>query len=56
MKCEFVNCIYNKDSACIFDEIEINSLAMCDYCEIGNVPEGDLEEYKNKRFERHPHE
>lgn len=30
MKCELDYCIYNKDSLCILNEIQLNSLGMCD--------------------------
>jgi len=32
MKCENEYCIYNKDYLCILDEINIDSLGMCDSC------------------------
>jgi len=50
MKCEFDYCIYNMGFVCILDEIQINSLGMCETCEIVIVPKEKLEEYKRKRL------
>ena len=38
MKCEFDYCIYNKSFSCIVEEIKINSLGLCDECEIVAIP------------------
>jgi len=51
MNCAFNYCVYNKESICILDDIEINCLGMCEECEIISIPEDRLEEYKNKRIE-----
>jgi len=50
MKCEFDDCIYNRGFACILDEIQIDSLGMCEACEIINVPKENVEKYKTKRL------
>ena len=49
MKCDFDYCIYNKEAICILEEIKINSLGMCDSCEIITLPKESLEKYKNER-------
>ena len=50
MNCEFDYYVYNKEFVCILDEIEINSLGMCDVCEIVTIPEKTLEKYKKVRL------
>lgn len=50
MNCEFNDCIYNKGSSCILDEIQVNSLGMCESCEIVAVPKEILETLKNRRL------
>jgi len=50
MKCEFDYCIYNKESICILDEIQMDSLGMCESCEIVAVPKANLEKYKKQRL------
>jgi len=50
MNCEANYCIYNKNWVCILDKIRINSLSMCDSCEIVTVPGENLEQYKNERL------
>ena len=50
MKCEFNYCVYNKNYKCVFDEISIDSLGMCECCEIVAIPEKNLNIYKNKRL------
>ena len=50
MKCEFDYCIYNKEFTCILDKIQINSLGMCEACEIVTVPEENLKKYKKRRL------
>ena len=37
MTCEFDYCIYNKEFACILDEIQVDSLDMGDSCEIVTI-------------------
>jgi len=34
MKCMLEYCIYNSGFTCILDEIQIDSLGMCDCCEL----------------------
>ena len=51
MICDFDYCVYNKKFTCILDRIQINSLGMCEQCEIVTVPRGNLEKYKKKRLE-----
>ena len=52
MNCEFDYCIYNNVSACILDEIQMDSLGMCDSCEVVTIPEEDLKKYKEERLEK----
>lgn len=39
MKCEYMLCIYHSDNACILDDIEVNSVGMCESCITVNIPE-----------------
>jgi len=50
MKCEFDFCVYNRDFACILDEIQINALGMCENCEIIAVPKTVLDHRKQQRL------
>ena len=50
MKCDYDYCIYNRGLTCIFDEIQINSLGMCEICEVVSISKEDLEEYKRRRL------
>ena len=50
MNCDVEYCIYNKEFTCIFDEVQINSLGMCDECELVSIPEETLEKCKKKRL------
>jgi hypothetical protein len=50
MKCDFTHCIYNKARICLLDEVCIDTLGMCDSCEIVTIPEAELTEYKEKRL------
>jgi len=43
MKCEFLYCIYNQNRNCLLDEIEINSLGMCEECIIVSLDDQFLE-------------
>ena len=52
MTCEFDYCIYNKEYACILDGIQINSLGMCEACEIVAVPGEILEADKAARLKK----
>lgn len=52
MKCDFDYCIYNEDFICILDEIRIDSLGMCESCEIVTVPKESLEKLKKKRLKK----
>lgn len=51
MKCEFDYCIYNKDHSCIFKEIEINQLGMCDDCIMVTISTMSLEILKERQLE-----
>ena len=52
MTCEFDYCIYNKKYACILDKIHMNSLGMCDECEMVTVSEKILEAGKAARLKK----
>ena len=57
MNCALNYCIYNKDHVCILNEIEIDSLGMCESCELVSVPEERIDEecieiYKSKRLDQ----
>jgi len=54
MKCAFDYCIYNKDFFCILDEIEINSIGMCEACIVVSIPEKELQSFKEKELEKYP--
>ena len=50
MKCECDYCVYNRDSTCIIDEIQINSLGMCEEYLIVSLPKVGLRLLKEKRL------
>ena len=50
MNCAFDYCIYNKDSACILEEIEIDFSGVCQTAEVVSIPENKLKEYKDRRL------
>ena len=50
MNCEFDYCIYNKNFMCILDNIEINSLGMCDKCIIVSILDKNLEKLKKSQL------
>ena len=43
MNCDFNYCIYNKEYACILDEIQIDTSGICALCEVVNIPKEDIE-------------
>ena len=47
MKCEFDLCIYNKNSACTLEIIQINACGICDDCEIVTIPKEAIDKYKS---------
>lgn len=51
MYCEFCYCIYNREASCLLYETQINSLGMCELCEIVPIPKEVLERYKDKRLD-----
>lgn len=51
MKCDLNYCIYNKESICILDEIQMNSLGMYDDCIIVSLPEEILKAYKQIKLQ-----
>ena len=51
MKCEFDYCIYNKEYACILDEIQIDALGICASCEIVVIQKEIVEKYKKARLD-----
>ena len=46
MKCACDYCVYNRDSLCILDSPEINSLGMCDSCIVISLDQALLEREK----------
>ena len=52
MTCKFDYCIYNKEYTCILDTIHINSLGMCEACEMVTVPKEILEAGKAARLKK----
>ena len=50
MKCEFNYCIYNRSFECVLDDIQINSLGMCEECMIVELDEAYLKKEKEKRL------
>ena len=46
MNCNMTICIYNKNTQCALDEININSLGMCDDCIIVSIDEDLLAKEK----------
>ena len=50
MKCGYDYCIYNKESTCILEEIQVDSLGRCDKCETVSMLAEKIETYKNKRL------
>ena len=52
MNCTLTYCIYNKDRICILDAIEIDSLGMCESCEIVAIPVEEVERHKSRRLEQ----
>ena len=52
MNCEYSYCIYNKKSACVLDTIQMDSLGMCEMCEIVTVPKENLEKYKQQHLKK----
>ena len=52
MICEFVWCIYNQNSLCLLEKIQIDALGMCSSCEMVTVPEELLNKHKIARLAR----
>jgi len=50
MKCELNYCIHNNEFNCILDQVQLNSLGMCDECELVTIPEKTLEKCKRARL------
>jgi len=50
MDCGCYYCIYNKNSVCILDGIEIDFAGMCVDCEVVNIPTEILEKHKEERL------
>ena len=48
MKCENHFCVYQENGVYILDEIDINSLGICDSCIYINIPKEDLKRYKEE--------
>ena len=48
--CNFMYCLYNKDSKCILDAIGINSLGMCEQCMIVLLDEELIENEKERQL------
>ena len=50
MDCKFEYCIYNRDSKCIADEQEIDSIGMCGTCIVVSINKHFVEEEKEKQL------
>jgi len=50
MNCEFDYCVYNQDSICLLNEIQINSLGMCEDCILVTIADEDLKRAKEKQL------
>ena len=50
MICEFDYCIYNREQHCALSGIKIDSLGMCESCEVVAIPKTTLDELKGKRL------
>ncbi len=51
MKCEFNYCIYYSDGICTLEEIQINSLGICDECIIVSVGKDYLEKARQNQLQ-----
>ena len=51
MKCEYEYCIYNSGNECMFEEVTINNLGMCDDCIIISLDKEFLETKKKQQLE-----
>ncbi len=51
MKCELNYCIYHMNDKCTLDEVQINSLGMCNECIIVSVDRDYLEKAKHRQLE-----
>ena len=51
MSCDFDYCIYNQGLQCVLENIQINSLGMCDACMIITIDKDYLEENKEKQLQ-----
>jgi hypothetical protein len=49
--CYFEYCVYQKDNVCILGDMEINSLGMCDTCEVVNIHKNLLVTLKKQRLD-----
>ncbi|MCL2566341.1 MAG: hypothetical protein FWE24_11150 [Defluviitaleaceae bacterium] len=50
MNCANIYCIYNRRFECILDEINLDSIGMCDDCIMVNLDEYLLEAEKERQF------
>ena len=52
MKCEVEYCIYNRDSVCICDITQLNSLGMCEECILVSLDKDFLEAQKERQLQQ----
>lgn len=50
MKCEVEYCIYNRDSVCICDITQLNSLGMCEECILVSLDQDFLKAEKERQL------
>jgi hypothetical protein len=51
IKCYYEYCVYQKDNACILDDVEINSIGMCEHAEVVSLGEDFLAAAKQRRLD-----
>ena len=51
MNCEFDHCIYNESLLCLLEEIEIDSIGMCDSCIIFSLESEVLQNEKKRQLQ-----
>ncbi len=51
MECYNDLCVYWKDDICILDRISINEIGMCNEYISVTIPDGELEEYREKHLQ-----
>ena len=51
MNCEYEYCIYNSENECVFEEVTINNLGMCDDCIIISLDKDFLDMKKKQQLQ-----